>query len=79
MKIHARHRQPHRESSASTLVFPVDYSFVSGEVRSDCVGLTIGNFGNESQMLFMLKQALLVHLRTKYAPETFGTADVVLF
>jgi hypothetical protein len=79
MKVHAKHRQPSRESVTLPPTFLVDYAFVSGDIRSDCASLTIGGYANESQLNYLLKQALLVYLRTKYAPETFTTSDVVMF
>lgn len=79
MKLHANHRQPHRETATAAPTIMVDYIFTAGEVRSDCVTLSIASYANEAQMLYLLKQALLVHLRAKYAPETFNPGDVVLF
>lgn len=79
MKVHATVAVPYRATETDAPVFRVDYVFTSGALRSDTVGLTIGAYYNEVSMLYQLKQALVVHLQSKYTPETFRTSDIVLF
>lgn len=79
MKVHATASVPYRETETEPPTFKIDFVFMSGAKRSDSVGVVPGAYYNEASLVYQLKQALVVHLRTKYAPETFQTSDVVLF
>jgi hypothetical protein len=79
MKIHAKHAAPYREIEGGPLLFPVEYTFTAIERQSDSVALSPTNWANETHLMYLLKQALLTHLRAKYAPEQFSTSDVVMF
>lgn len=78
MKIHARILSPTRVSEADPTYFLVDYFFLTGIKRAETARLMPTQYDSESQLKHKLKVLLVHHLETKYAPENFSVADIIL-